>query len=357
MTSLTSKPHASDRAWQERRRKEIIDESEATSEQMKGRNGVFHEITPICVGDPYRDPVSVSRSFAKNKPNFKAGKAPPPTDYLEHMREAEAEAEAKARQSSRDQRDELRPQKKRVNQSSSEKPIPPFRAGAGPASQMGSFIAAFSELDASMSRDQVKALIRKTKEETLKADKARIAAIRAKTGSSRRNFVTQPMKKGSYGTPGVLLSEIYLTSDPREERSRPKSAAAAVRSKKPSHEDHRRPFCSAMPGISGVFGRDDETFIHGPIDDGSRPPKVKRPASAHPFVPPGKCNDAVGSSYPHMPQTYPSSPRSARRRAAEASASKRESWRPSSASQTRPVRSVMLNRNALKHSFAVKGHP
>ncbi|GBG32643.1 Hypothetical Protein FCC1311_088682 [Hondaea fermentalgiana] len=310
---------------------------------MKGKNGIFHEITPVCVGDPYRDPVQVSRSFAKNKPNFKAGKAPPPMDNTASAAAATAtNAAAKVPGSDAANKNRAKP----VSSA-------PFRTGGGGTIGFGAYVGAFSASDSSMSRDEIRALIRKTREDLLAADRRRIKAIRAKTSETKPNFLTRPMKKGSYGTPGVLLSEIYLTSDPREERSRPASAAPLRTAKRGTMGPDRRPFCSAGPATSGIFGRDEDTFIHAPIDDGRRRerPERSRPASAQPFRPSGNVH-APGAPFPYMPESNPSDPK--RRRDNNEASGKRESWRPSSASQTRPVRSVMLNPTALKHSLSSK---
>merc|ERR1712232_105277 len=47
------------------------DESKANP--IRNTNGVFIEITPTCVGDPYRDPDKIGRNNL-SKPNFKSGK-------------------------------------------------------------------------------------------------------------------------------------------------------------------------------------------------------------------------------------------------------------------------------------------
>jgi len=331
-------------AWRNRRRKEVLEESEATAALQKGKYGLFHDITPICVGDSFQDPIQVSRTFAKGKRNFVTGKVDHVDKFsveeVPESREAVKEKLQKTKAAAATQR-RMKLQKK--------KSLPPFVSGGKKSGLDSQPIYAFSLADQTMGSDAVKELLKKRKQEALEADKRRIKMIREKTGLSRPNIVTKPVKKGSYGTPGILMSEIFLTSsdDPRVESI--KYSKAVVKHSNRRHSEDKKPFCSAVTNQNGFFSQNEDVFIHKP-NESPRNDRNSRKSSQKPQQPfrPGGCFETQQPPFLH--NGPPQRPKSAAPKI-KTRTTTNVTWRPASASFSRPVRSVMLNKSTMKHTF------
>lgn len=324
--------------WREKRRKEVLDESRATAAQTRGKNGLFQEIPPTCIGDPFQDARPTSRDFAKGKPNFKAGKRPGngftplPPSATEPIPASAATARATRK---------LRPS-----------PLLPFRGG-GPIERKPVF--AFSATDSTMSQDEVKRITRETKEASLLEDKRRIRRIRDKTQTSRPNIVTNPTKKGM-PLDGVFLASSEGRPAPPKQR-KPKAPALSAEAAE------RKPFCSSGGTAKPFFATDAEMFIHKPLcadrvvrrrDDGGL---GGSDGALAPFRPGGvRATDDFPEYMPFYDEAKdPAAARRRRRRPGSDGDSTDgpalEVWRPSNISGSRPVRSVMLNRVALKQKL------
>lgn len=229
-----------------------------------------------------------------------------------------------------------------------------------------------------MGKDEVKAALSATRQAELERDKKRISHARSSIKQGLKNITTTPMKKGSYGTPGVLLSEIYLTqpvpgagksaadskvaadkaniADKAEKlagaRAAPGAEPAATKQQRAEHKAGKQakelgpPFCSTTKVQSRPFSKDDEVFIHKPIC-ASRVVERKRDVPDRdlpPFRPGGNTNKQPHVDYPiYMPFTREEADKSAKDKNKDAGC-----WKPASSLKTHPVRSIQFNPVVLK---------
>mmetsp|Transcript_22579 Transcript_22579/g.72261 ORF Transcript_22579/g.72261 Transcript_22579/m.72261 type:complete len:337 (-) Transcript_22579:581-1591(-) len=329
---LTAQPAADRERQRERRRREIISESEQIAQRTRLAWGTFHDITPLCVGDPYQDPPKVSRSFAAGKPNFKSGKpkglAGNDGCFAPHVSRKPV-PDARQEDSGR----------------SSAKPkaqdgAPPFRVGGGSVKPDDTVYALLGS-DRNMTREEVKQVLAVTKRATKDADRERIRRIRERVSGALPNVMTGPVCQ-------AMRNTVYLGSGGGPP-GRAVTTSSADKSRKKVHD--RPPFCSGSHQ-SGTFSRPSEVFIHAPLcasERKGRKPNNQESAHQVPFRPNGHQGKAIYEGYPkYMPFSRPASAKVIPKRDSEMT---RDNWRPSSAVQSRPVRSVMLSRSALRQQM------
>jgi hypothetical protein len=368
-TGGKSKNGPMDPAELDRRRAQLLHASIEASEATKLKFGLFHEQVPTCVGDPFDDPVPVSRTFARGKPNFKGGKPRFSQDgCFTPLLTTTCIDEGSAVKPGKSTR-----RRKKVQPAA----LAPFRGG-GQQGRLPDTIYSLISTDRHMAKDEVKAALRATREAELNRDKERILRARSSINQGLKNITTTPMKKGSYGTPGVLLSEIYLTQpvpgagkaaaeskaataagkskDADKDKSVGASAASGVTpgtSNKQAKQHAKQkadelgpPFCSTTNVQSRTFSKDDEVFIHKPIC-ASRVVERKRDAPGRelpPFRPGGNTNKQPHVDYPvYMPFTREEAQQAAKDKVTDAVC-----WKPASSLKTHPVRSIQFNPVVLK---------
>ena len=355
----------------ERRRAKLLQASIEASEATKLKFGMFHEQVPTCVGDPFDDPVPVSRTFARGKPNFKGGKPRFSQDGcftpLLTTTCIDEGGAGKPGKSTR-RRSKVQPAA-----------LAPFHGG-GQQGRLPDTIYSLITTDRHMGKDEVKAALSATRQAELERDKERILRARSGIKQGLKNITTTPMKKGSYGTPGVLLSEIYLTqpvpgagksaadskvaaekaanlADQADKlagaRAAPGAKPAATKQQQQAKHKARQqakelgpPFCSTTKVQSRPFSKDDEVFIHKPIC-ASRVVERKRDVPARdlpPFRPGGNTNKQPHVDYPiYMPFTREEADKVAKDKNKDV-----ECWKPASSLKTHPVRSIQFNPVVLK---------
>lgn len=174
-----------------------------------------------------------------------------------------------------------------------------------------------------------------------------------KTAGSTKNVLTNPPKKGTFGTPGTSIgggkgTEFKYTSDPydaehRKELAEARNAAKKIAGNGPFKSACRRTACFDEhhgTGASKVFSLDR-----------ALPPKKqlvkdKMPASVKPFKPssPGKKGyDCTINKFPEYKEDPLELQERRRRQEAKQNSQLGQTWKPISGPKSTPCRSVALN--------------